>query len=574
MRMAVKGMLAAVTCAAMLAQADGAAGKKVIGIGWCHNPVTVDDLLEHADSYAETGLDGVTVWMRGKDAAGNGVGMRGIWSEGWTYGMFAHMVPKLKMLTAHKAFRETFLATFRSPTNRVDWTDDATWARLAGNMRAAAAIARDGGCRGLSMDCEDYRKVRQFFRRPGEMPYDELCVLARRRGAQTFRGVFEEYPDVRILSFWFMSWLAPWHNGQDVRCLEHDRGDLWPAFANGILDVLPPEACIIDGNEHAYRFDASKNDFAASAYRTCDTLAVLVEPENREKYDRQVQISFGLYLDMYVNPTNSSWYFPPTEGSRLETFRRNLVQALDVADEYVWLWSEKHQYAKWHDGFRIAAGTKPETWDDVLPGLNDVLASEKDRDGFGLRRLIELAAAGRLVNLAENGGCVAATDGSLPKPYGCWQPGKPENHRGKFGSDAAFGDGDGSSLCAEGVPEGCFTLKIKDIRPGALYMVKCSACGEGTSVKVAWLDAKRKWTGQSEYLPFREKAGTWRRGAAVVRAPMTARDMHLGLGIMLAPGEKAWFDSIAVIPLAKTAEGAESHTKSESGSHPQVRHER
>ena len=38
---------------------------------------------------------------------------------------------------------------------------------------------------------------------------------------------------------------------------------------------------------------------------------------------------------------------------------------------------------------------------------------------------------------------------------------------------------------------------------------------------------------------------------------MTARDMHLGLGVMLAPDEKAWFDSIAVIPLAKTVEKPE-----------------
>ena len=124
---------------------------------------------------------------------------------------------------------------------------------------------------------------------------------------------------------------------------------------------------------------------------------------------------------------------------------------------------------------------------------------------------------------------------------------------------------DGTSLCAEGVPEGCFTLKVKDVKPGALYLVKCSACGEGTSVKVSWQDAKRKWTGRSEYLPFREKAGVWRRGSAVVRAPMTAKDMHLGLGVALAQGEKAWFDSIAVVPLAKTAERAVKESCGDSG---------
>ena len=35
----------------------------------------------------------------------------------------------------------------------------------------------------------------------------------------------------------------------------------------------------------------------------------LVEPENRVKYQTQVLAGFGLYLDMYANPTNSPWYF-------------------------------------------------------------------------------------------------------------------------------------------------------------------------------------------------------------------------------------------------------------------------
>ena len=526
-----------------------AAEKKVIGCGWGHNPATPDDFIAHADLYDKTGIDGVLVWLRGLNGEGKPVGMRNILYEDWSCEMFAPMVPKLKAMTAYRAFRENFLITMRSPRAHLDWRDDVVWARLAENMRVAACIARDGGCRGLHMDLEDYGKARQFFRQPGEMPYEDLCRLVRRRGAETFRGVFREYPEARILSFWFLSWLPTWYHGQDLRCMAHDRGDLWPSFVNGILDVLPPTARLIDGNEHAYRYSSDRNDFAASAFRTRSRLAALVEPENRARYDRQMQIGFGLYLDMYVNPTNSSWYFPPKNGSRLETFVWNLEQALDVADEYVWVYGEKLQFVKWRDGFRVAGGTKPETWDDVLPGFNDVIASAKDRDGFGRRRAAELEAAGKLRNIAENGDCVGAAAGKLPKPFGCWQPGKKENHRGTFASDAAFGDGDSSSLCAEGVPSGCFTLVAKGVTPGALYLVRCSASGEGTSATVAWTDEKRKWTGQSEYMPFREKAGAWRRGEVIVRVPTTARNLHLHMGVSLAPGEKAWFDAIRIFPL-------------------------
>ena len=540
----------ALVCVCVASQICASPRKKVIGSGWCHNTATVDDFLDHAALYDRTGVDGVLVWLRGRDKEGNSTGMRGIWSEDWTCDMFSHMVPKLRKMTEHPAFRENFLATFRSPTNHVEWTDDAAWARVAENMRVAAATARDGGCRGLHMDCEDYRKARQFLRHPGELPYDELCALARRRGAEVFKGVFAEFPEAVILSFWFISWHATWHYGQDVRSVAQGRGDLWPSFVNGMLDVLPPSARLVDGNEYAYRFDAAKNDFAASAHRTRNTLAAHIEPENLEKYRRQMQISFGIYLDMYVNPTNSSWHFPPVEGSRLETFFRNLSQALDVADEYVWIYGERHQFVKWRDGFGICKGTKPDTWNDCLPGFNDTVASTKDRNGFGRRRAAELAASGKLRNLVQNGECMSSGDGSMPKPFGCWQPGKPENHKGRFGSDSGFGDGDNSSLCAEGVPEGCFTATVKDVKPEGLYLVRCSACGEGTSVKIAWKDAKRKWTGLSEYMPFPEKSGAWRRGSAVVRIPPQAKEMQVHLCVSLAPNEKCWFDSIEVFNLS------------------------
>jgi len=534
----------AALCLCALA-ADAAPRKKVIGCGWGFNTATVDDFLSHAELFDETGLDGVLVWLRGRNPDGKSVGMRNIYEEDWTHEAFAPMVPKLKLMTEHEAFRENFLITMRSPRDRKEWTDDAVWARLAENMRVAARIAKEGGCRGLHMDLEDYCKVRQFFRQPGELPYAELCRLARRRGAQVFGGVFREFPEARVLSFWFLSWLPTWYHGQDIQCLTHDRQDLWPSFVNGILDVMPPTARLIDGNEHAYRFSSDRNDFASSAHRTRTTLLPLVEPENRTKYKEQMLVGFGHYLDMYTNPTNSSWYFPPKNGSRLLTFQLNLEQSMDVADEYVWVYGERHQFVKWKGAFNLNKGCKTERWEDRLPGFNDSIAAAKDRDGFGRKRTAELASRGLLRNLAVNGEC-AGKDGALPEPFGCWQPGKKENHKGVFGSDQTHGDGDSTSLCAEGVPSGCFTTTVKNIAPGGLYLVKCSAYGEGTSAVVAWKDAKRKWTGQSEYMPFRETYGEWRRGSVVVRAPVDAKDLHLHLGVSLAPDEKCRFDSIEI----------------------------
>jgi hypothetical protein len=528
---------------------EAAQKKKVIGCCWGFNNATVDDFLSHADQFDKTGLDGVLVWLRGRNKVGRSVGMRAIYDQDWTYDAFAPMIPKLRKMTEHDAFKENFLITMRSPRERKEWTDDAIWARLAENMRVAACIARDGGCTGLHMDLEDYSKVGQFYRKPGEMPYDELCKLVRKRGAEVFKGVFDEYPQAKVLSFWFLSWVHTSFYGRDMCSVARELQDLWPAFVNGILDVLPPSATLIDGNEHAYRFSASENDFAVSANRTSRRLIDLIEPENRVKYASQMQIGFGLYLDMYTNPTNSAWYFPPKNGSRLMAFAENLEQAIDVADEYVWLYGEQFQYVKWGEDFRHNKSCRPDRWEDMLPGFNDIIASAKDCDSFGRKRLMELIAKGSLHNLVQNSAC-KGLNGELPKPFGCWQPGnKKKGKLGKFGSDQTVGDGDSTSLCAEGVPSGCFTLKLENINPGGLYAVKCSAKGDRVSVRVTWTDVKRKWLDTSEFVSLKDGKGEWQHGFKIVRAPYNAKNLHLHLGVALQPSEKCWFDSIEIISL-------------------------
>ena len=539
------GMIVVAAC--VVAFGAMASQKKAIGCGWGFNTATVDDYLDNAGQFNETGLDGVLVWLRGRDGNGKPIGMRDIYERDWSYEMFAPMVPKLKKMTEHVAFRENFLITLRSPAKRVAWSDDATWARVAENMRTAARIARDGGCRGLQMDTEDYRRAHQFEWRPGDPPYDELCKIARRRGAEVFGGVFKEYPEAVVLSFWF---LTMGNDGCPARYVESSaraRGSLWPAFVNGILDVLTPKARLVDGNEYAYHYDADQNDFYRSAHHTRRSLLPLVAPENQEKYTRQMQIGFGLYLDMYVNQTNTSWYFPPKGGSRVETFRRNFEQALDAADEYVWLYGERCQFVKWPEGFRLGKNMSADRWEDRLPGLSDAILSVKDPEAFVRRRRAELESSGAWTNLLPNGDCSDCEVGKVPKPFGTWQ-GALEVHAGTFGCDTAFGEGDRTSLCAEGVPSGCFAYTHKGVVPGEVYLVKCSASGGHSSASIAWKDAKGKYFARTRpvCIPFGKSQNGWRLGEIVVNVPTGAAGMQIALSVNLAPGEKAWFDNIGI----------------------------
>lgn len=528
--------------------------KKVIGLCWGFSAATPGVCLRHADRFADAGFDGqlmqVLTWKGGKRLEMH----FNIWDTEWRYDDYRHEIPVLKRLTAHRAFRETFLSSLTAPSKRrIDWNgDEEVWERTAANLRTAARIAREGGCRGLWMDTEDYRKKLQFKRVPGEIPLEDLRRKVRMRAARLFKGAFEEYPDMTLFSLWFLSltpnWYASPYGDRNESAIADGESDLWPAFVNGILDVLPESARLVDGNEN-YWCDADKNAFYRDRQWIKTGLRELVAPENKVKYDRQMQVSTGLYLDMYVNGTNSVWRFPAKNGSRLETFHRNYVQALDAVDEYVWLYGEKLQFIEWDGSYPLQNGCVRTTWDEALGGIDDIVCAEKDADGFIGKRTAELKAAGKWRNLVENGACEAGGSNAVPKPYGVWRPpvkkGEAEQ-KGTFGADRGFGDGDKCSLCAEGAASGCFLVNVKDITPGDYYLVKISAAGAGIRTVVSWRDVAGKYTGRNFHLPFGSTAGQWRKGHLLVRSPMKAARMTLTMNVELAEGEKAWFDNVEV----------------------------
>ena len=529
-------------------------GKKVLGLCWGFSAASPSVCLKHADRFADAGFDGqlmqVLTWKGGKRLEMH----FNIWDTEWRYDDYRQEIPVLKKLTAHRAFRETFLSSLTAPSKRrIDWNgDDEIWSRTAANLRTAARIAREGGCRGLWMDTEDYRKKLQFKRVPGEMPLDELRRTVRTRAAQLFKGAFEEYPDMTLFSLWFLSlspnWYASPYGDRDEHAIADGESDLWPAFVNGILDVLPESAWLVDGNEN-YWCDADKNSFCRDRLWIKRGLRELVAPENKAKYDRQMQVSTGLYLDMYVNGTNTVWRFPEKDGSRLETFHRNYVQAIDAVDEYVWLYGEKLQFIKWDNSYPLQSGCVRTTWDEALNGIDDIVCAGKDADGFIRKRIAELKAAGKWRNLVANGACEADDPGVVPKPFSVWQPPLKDGDaakKGVFGVDSGFGDGDKSSLCAEGAAEGCFLVNVKDVTPGDYYLVKVSAAGVGIRTVVSWRDKAGKYTGRNFHLSFSPSEGMWRKGRLLVRAPMKAARMTLTMNVELAEGEKAWFDNVEV----------------------------
>ena len=140
----------------------GAVTKKFIAFGWefgfYNDPAF---LLENADLFASTGIDGVGLYPSRK------MGDRAkpysvINDPEWKREDFAHQIPLYRKLTQKKGFQHSFLKAFHAPTNHVEWTDDAFWGKVASSMQVAAWLAKSGGMKGLCIDHEDYKMVEQF----------------------------------------------------------------------------------------------------------------------------------------------------------------------------------------------------------------------------------------------------------------------------------------------------------------------------------------------------------------------------------------------------------------------------
>ena len=77
-------------------------------------------------------------------------------------------------------------------------------------------------------------------------------------------------------------------------------------------------------------------------HRIKNDCQIFFSPENRAKYRAQVYVGFGLYPDSQWRNEKFGWnyddpsknYYPPAK------VQENLYNALAVADEYVWVYTE------------------------------------------------------------------------------------------------------------------------------------------------------------------------------------------------------------------------------------------
>ena len=356
---------------------------KFIAHGWDCQSANPAAVLENADLFADTALDGISLSVRFKKADGTDCGYRTMFNDpAWEWSDVTNLVPTLRAIVKHQGLKDSMLSSFRCPKKRLDWRDDAEWARFANNMAVMARLAKTSGVVGLMIDPEDYPRTKQFYRIDGDPEYDEAVKLARQRGREVFGAVFKEYPDVVLLAFWFVSLNKEAYDALDPMQALKDVKGLWPAFVDGLLDVIPPEAVFVDGNENTYRAEAATRAFFADACRQQKEALSIVSAENHEKYRLHHRTGAAIYIDMYVNEFpggRSFWYFPPLDGSRTKRFAVNFEEAA-LAAEWVWLDGEKRTWIPWR-GHHMRNWGRRDTWEKCLPGMWDAMrAARKNRD--------------------------------------------------------------------------------------------------------------------------------------------------------------------------------------------------
>lgn len=549
--------LAALFAAVSFADTPGIGRTKLIGHGWDILASSPEELVENAEAFAKSGLDGVAVVLGGVKADGKRYNMRGTTVDtGWTKEMIAPHIPALQQLPDLPGLSESLIMAWVAPRKRLAWTDDAAWANFAHNLGILAWASAKSGLKGLIIDNEDYPGSRQWYydaEKDGP-DYDAACALSRKRGAEIGSAVFAEHPTARLLFFWILSEHRPYFNCKDPVVEKRRIGDLWPAFVDGILDVIPEGAMLVDGDEHAYFCDADSHGFYRHAWNVRQGALALLAPENRGKYAQHVSVSGGLYLDMYVNAdTKGCWYFGPgADGLRVSKFGTNLSQAMMVAGEYVWIYGEKHMLIDWkRDAPHAGAGKdrrfakireegRP-TWNDVLPGFTASVRAITDGERLARETLSADAAAG-------------FAGEQLPKgKWGFWQH-ERQSHgtRSVDAADVPFA-GCEPSLVASNVTRGCY-IKNVPTSAGRLYAVCGYMKGRG-GITVTWesLDGKLTTEERNYALPFAAEGDGWQYAEMSVRVPPGVKTLvvHPGMSHRKDAGEVTKFAGIRVVEIRR-----------------------
>lgn len=310
-------------------------GKKLIEFGW-DEPDT-DFMRQHIAQMRATPFDGCVFHARVRRPGGT----RGNFAwECWGATAFAddalqEALDDLRR-TPFGRFRENFLR-FNVCPGTVDWFDD--FSPVLQNARLAARlVARAPGVAGILFDIEQYNGP--LFHYPSRKhaesrTWEEYAAQVRLRGRELMEAFQSECPGITI--FLTFGYCLPWYQMGGERSLAEVEYGLLAPLLDGMLAAAEPGVRFVDGHEASYPY--REHGQFASAYELMRS-GVLPIVADHVKYRERYSFGFGVWMDM--DWRNRGWdehdfglnYFTP------EALEQSLRAALEVADEYVWVYTE------------------------------------------------------------------------------------------------------------------------------------------------------------------------------------------------------------------------------------------
>ena len=313
----------------------GAAAKKLIEFGW-DEPGTAllrtnlqqmaaspfDGCVFHADYHQPGGTNGSFTWQAWGSHAFTDADLAGAFAD-------------LKAIHFGR-FHSSFLRFNTTPAT-LDWFDD--YSAVIANAGLAARLARAGHCPGLLFDIEQYEGPLFNYRKQrdaGRKSWEVYAAQAKHRGRQVMEAFQDGYPSLTL--FLTFGYSLPWaETAQGKKNLADCRYGLLAPFLDGMVQAAKGGTRLIDGYESAYGFKHLDQFEAARRSTRGDLLPITADPD---KYLSRFSLSFGVWMDRDWRTRGwdatdfSKNYFSPQE------LNASVRAALQVADEFVWIYTE------------------------------------------------------------------------------------------------------------------------------------------------------------------------------------------------------------------------------------------
>lgn len=294
-----------------------------------------------------------------------------------------------------KQFTDNFLRYNVTPGD-IDWFDN--FDNILHNAAMWAAATKEVGAKGWMFDVEDYKGTvfnYQKMRYRDKHTFEEYVAQAQRRGRQFMKAVEAANPDIVLLLCLAHSYVNRKPDAA-LKLSELEYG-LLPAFLNGMLEAAGPQVRIIDGHEQGYGYLTSEEFFRG--YHATRRQSLALVPRNlHQRYNQKMEMGMAVYanysLGLFSYPGHwPTHYLSPKQ--RLRILEQNIYSALQVTDEYLWVYNE-------HIGWWQEAGWAYRP----LPGALEAIRSARDkvrrREPLGFRVSPDLIHRARQVVSVAN----------------------------------------------------------------------------------------------------------------------------------------------------------------------------